>query len=313
MLNGDATASQERWDTLPATRWPDYACDLEPARVELELWLRRPEAALATAMAHLDAVGAEGDTRLAGRLLVNAARAYADLCEQTADGRSDAEAQRVSAHALLLQARHDEMAEDPLATGPLRPTAAADALTWAAEWSRAAGTSDPALWKAAADAYAQYPRPLQAAYARWREAQALLVTAGKKDDLASVLRQAAREAHGHEPLLAGIRRLAGQARVSLDELRVDAGPPAAAPFGLTPRELEVLLRVARGDTNRQIGKDLFISEKTASVHVSNIMRKLQVVNRWQAVAMAERSGLLTRGDGDGGGGETVMRKVSSSG
>jgi DNA-binding NarL/FixJ family response regulator len=71
--------------------------------------------------------------------------------------------------------------------------------------------------------------------------------------------------------------------------------------------------VARGDTNRQIGKDLFISEKTASVHVSNIIRKLQVGNRWQAVAMAERSGLLTWGDGDGGGGDTVTRKVSSSG
>jgi DNA-binding NarL/FixJ family response regulator len=54
--------------------------------------------------------------------------------------------------------------------------------------------------------------------------------------------------------------------------------------------------VARGDTNAQIGRQLYISEKTASVHVSNIIRKLQVTNRLQAAAVAEHAGLLAERD-----------------
>jgi DNA-binding NarL/FixJ family response regulator len=72
----------------------------------------------------------------------------------------------------------------------------------------------------------------------------------------------------------------------------------------------VLGMVAGGSTNRQIGRELFISEKTASVHVSNILRKLQVANRLEAAAVAERAGLLP---GDGRGQDTADRTVFSSG
>jgi DNA-binding NarL/FixJ family response regulator len=68
--------------------------------------------------------------------------------------------------------------------------------------------------------------------------------------------------------------------------------PPLDPYGLTERELLVLRLVARGRTNSQIGNDLYMSPKTASVHVSNILRKLQVTNRVQAAALAERAGLL---------------------
>ena len=64
-------------------------------------------------------------------------------------------------------------------------------------------------------------------------------------------------------------------------------------YGLTPRELEVLELLARGRTNPQIGKTLFISEKTASVHVSNILRKLAVANRAEAAGLALRKGLVS--------------------
>ena len=67
-----------------------------------------------------------------------------------------------------------------------------------------------------------------------------------------------------------------------------------APLGLTAREEEVLRRVAAGSTNRQIAEALFISESTAGVHVSNILRKLGVSNRVQAAAVAHR--LLTESD-----------------
>ena len=69
----------------------------------------------------------------------------------------------------------------------------------------------------------------------------------------------------------------------------DDGPVADAdPFGLTPREREVLTLVADGRTNRQIAETLFISESTAGVHVSNILGKLGVANRVEAAAVAFR-------------------------
>jgi DNA-binding NarL/FixJ family response regulator len=61
---------------------------------------------------------------------------------------------------------------------------------------------------------------------------------------------------------------------------------------LTGREREVLALVAEGLTNREIGKRLFISEKTASVHLSNVMSKLNVASRTEAVTVAHRRGLL---------------------
>ena len=63
-------------------------------------------------------------------------------------------------------------------------------------------------------------------------------------------------------------------------------------IGLTPRELEVLRLVADGRTNRQIGSALYISDKTASVHVSNLMAKLGVASRTEAASFAYREGLL---------------------
>ena len=61
---------------------------------------------------------------------------------------------------------------------------------------------------------------------------------------------------------------------------------------LTTREVAVLRLVAAGHTNREIGTRLFISEKTASVHVSNAMNKLGALSRYEAAAAAERLGLL---------------------
>ena len=67
------------------------------------------------------------------------------------------------------------------------------------------------------------------------------------------------------------------------------------PFGLTPRERQVLALVARGATNREIGAELFMAEKTASVHVSRILAKLDVRSRTEAAAVAHRLGLAAAG------------------
>ena len=68
--------------------------------------------------------------------------------------------------------------------------------------------------------------------------------------------------------------------------------PVVAPLGLTARELEVLELVAAGRSNREIAAELFISAKTASVHVSNILAKLGVGSRGEAAATAYRLGLF---------------------
>jgi DNA-binding CsgD family transcriptional regulator len=75
-----------------------------------------------------------------------------------------------------------------------------------------------------------------------------------------------------------------------------AGGPAAdaaAELGLTAREREVLERLVLGRTNRQIAGELFISVKTAGVHVSHILAKLGAANRGEAAAIAHRLGLVS--------------------
>ena len=68
--------------------------------------------------------------------------------------------------------------------------------------------------------------------------------------------------------------------------------------GLTPRELDVLRLLGSGATNAEIGRKLYMSPKTASVHVIAILRKLGVTGRVQAATVAERMGLLGS-DADG--------------
>jgi DNA-binding CsgD family transcriptional regulator len=72
-------------------------------------------------------------------------------------------------------------------------------------------------------------------------------------------------------------------------------PSLVEELGLTPRELEVLRHLA-GRSNREIGEALFISAKTASVHISSIFRKLNVVSRVQAAAAAHQLGLVDEDD-----------------
>ena len=109
------------------------------------------------------------------------------------------------------------------------------------------------------------------------------------------------EPRPRSPMRCGPRRCANGSTVVARWARVtvarDTDADAATPdeeapaFALTPREREVLALVADGRTNRQIAAELFISEKTASVHVSNILAKLGVGNRAEAAAVAHRVGL----------------------
>jgi ATP/maltotriose-dependent transcriptional regulator MalT len=175
-----------------------------------------------------------------------------------------------------------------------RPVEAALLAVCEAELARAEGEDDPALWDAAAAAWGRLERPYPSAIARWRQAQASLGRADR-DGAGRALAEAAAIA---DRLGAGW--LAGESEGLAARARLSVPHPAAAepeaeddevPFGLTPRELQVLTLVASGATNREIGEKLFMAEKTASVHVSRILTKLDVRGRTEAAAVAHRHGI----------------------
>jgi DNA-binding CsgD family transcriptional regulator len=184
--------------------------------------------------------------------------------------------------------------------------------SWEAEHTRLSGASDPAAWQAVADAWAALDCPHRAAYAGWRGAEARLLAGEPPTAVTDMVRTAAAAAAGHAPLLAAIRALAERARIPLATVPADVPPStvAATPYGLTERELLVLRLLVAGRSNREIGAELFISRKTASVHVSNILRKLGVSTRVQAAALAERAGLVRTSWGRSR--ETPPRRLSFS-
>ena len=114
--------------------------------------------------------------------------------------------------------------------------------------------------------------------------------------LATVLRAAGETAEAREVGDAARRRHAPSARRRCSTSCAPSGPrPARQEAGtdmLTPRETEILALVAAGRTNGEIGKQLFISTKTVTVHVSNILGKLGAAGRTEAAAIARRRGLV---------------------
>ncbi|MEV7688782.1 helix-turn-helix transcriptional regulator [Streptomyces bungoensis] len=167
-----------------------------------------------------------------------------------------------------------------------------------AELLRAEGRDTPATWSEAVTAFECLDRPYDLARVRHRLAQALLAHGGEeeRERALELLRLAgAVAAHlGARPLADAVARLAQRARLTLTHAPHRALAPAgpADALGLTSRERDVLRLVSAGRTNRQIAEELFISPKTASVHVSNILAKLGVSGRGEAAAVAHRMGLF---------------------
>jgi DNA-binding CsgD family transcriptional regulator len=303
MRRGNLDDAHQRWVDLRRLppHWLGYQVGGDPLEVELHLWSGSPDVAYDHAHALLVQVARANHGTLAGPLLtiagpllVLALRACADLAEQARAGR-DAEALTTAQQrAHQLSDLHHGMQPDPFTEGPLQPTAAADHRSWHAEGSRLRGESNPRLWEQASTQWDALTRPHRAAYARWRHAEALLARPGGRTQATQVLQTAARQAAQHIPLSAAIHDLARRARIDLTQPGPAVQPEQRAPgaFGLTDRELAVLKLLGQGKTNTEIGAALFITRKTASVHVTNILRKLDVSTRVQAAALAERAGLL---------------------
>jgi DNA-binding CsgD family transcriptional regulator len=166
------------------------------------------------------------------------------------------------------------------------------------ELGRLEGHRSPAVWAELVEAWRALGAAYELAYAQLRLSEALLAGAtpggSARDAAANALAAAWTSTRTMQatPLVTTIESLARRARINLDlDGTADSPRDVGQPFALSSRELEVLRLVADGLSNGQIGSTLYISRKTASVHVSNILRKLGVRNRIEAATVAHRSQL----------------------
>jgi DNA-binding NarL/FixJ family response regulator len=219
------------------------------------------------------------------RVSAAGARVEADIAQRARDLRERTQERDAVARARIQMQRLDAAAEEG---GPVEEAWRA---VGKAELARARGRPDPKLWLAAAQEWDAIERPYQAAIMRLHAAEAQ-VEGGDRDgaaELAAASLETARQL--------GSRWLVDEVTALIQRARLEPAGAAPAergerveqdPFGLTPRERQVLALIAQGATNRQIGAALYMAEKTASVHVSRILSKLGVRSRTQAAAMAHR-------------------------
>jgi DNA-binding CsgD family transcriptional regulator/tetratricopeptide (TPR) repeat protein len=312
--------TQARLDTNRG-RFDDAARELREAR-EIDQALSEAElyhAALLTGLAELAmwrgqiadvrAAVAEGlERNLDGEppdpalawLAAIAVRAEADAAEAARSRRDDDALVECRGWGERIAARLEEF-ELEVRRSRLPATSRTSALgaQCRAELARLDGAAHATQWKDVADAWTEIGRPYPAAYARYREAEASIGVKGGRAAAEAALRAAHATATelGAGPLMRDIERLARVARVDLsaggqEVAATDAVAPSTADrLGLTDREDEVLRLVAGGWSNQQIADALFISRKTASVHVSNILGKLGASSRVEAAAIAHRLGL----------------------
>jgi DNA-binding CsgD family transcriptional regulator len=260
-------------------------------QAEIALAQRRCEdAANAAAEAVRMADEALADPVTAARAAAVGARAEADSAElaRARRDRTGARAAARRAGAILARVRERET-DNPAVVATIE-----------AEVLRAQGKPDRDAWAAAARACEARGATWQATYAWWRCAEAAMARSGARAVAADALARArpVAERLGARPLLEQIDGLARRARLDLEaadeapaRTRMQV-PDEAREFGLTTRELEVLEHVALGQTNREIAAELFISARTAGVHVSHILEKLGASTRTEAATAAHRLGLV---------------------
>ncbi len=280
---------------------PDVQAYLLQATAEAALAGARPADALRAVEAALAQFAGSDEVLLVAPLLVLGLTAAGDLADHGRAFRDPpaVAAAQAAAEGLVDQAR-SLAAAGPVGATPT-PSVTAAVATVEAERTRLDGRSDAAAWLTAAEAWEGVPMPFAAAQARARAAEAILLARGPRDEAARLLREAhvAASALGAVPLRTAVEAVASRSRILL-EAPASAAPvaepaaatPAAADpakiLGLSAREWEVLELVADGRSNAEIAETLFISPKTASVHVTHILDKLGVSNRVEAATIAVR-------------------------
>ncbi len=282
----------------PVTSTHDaYAAMFTHVRAIAALSADDPVAAARLAESALAIISTIEEVPIQADMLKTAVRAHADVAERHRASRADARVAIAVGRAVELAAEAAALDAGTYLDGAMStPWMHAIALQVDAECGRAAQRSDPVAWDAAAGAHAAVGTIPDVAYCRYREGEARLL-AGDRAGAATPITEAHAIAAriGMTPLVGRIEALARRARLAL-EVPTAAVHPAISirpvdPWGLSPREREVLALVGEGRTNRQIGEALFISDKTASVHVTHILVKMGVSSRTEAALLASRSGL----------------------
>jgi DNA-binding CsgD family transcriptional regulator len=240
------------------------------------------------------------DLRVVDELMVWGARAAADLVERASDDRDQT---AVATHRKALTRLVNKRATLPgigfQPSGPGDTTQVARAALFGAESGRAAGVEDQiSLWREAVAACAEAGLGWERQVSSWRLARALIESGASGSEAAALLRGIHEYAVQHRatPLQTHVEELAASARISLTS--PSALPAAAVPAafsGLTPRETQVLAHLMANRTNAEIAQTLCISEKTVSVHVSNLLRKTASGSRREVAALARRVGWGTGG------------------
>jgi DNA-binding CsgD family transcriptional regulator len=230
------------------------------------------------------------------RLYALLVRAEAVLAERARAGGDETAAAEATSRADSLVERIQGLLDPDRWPGTPPPEAIAYGDQCAAEAMRAAGTASAPDWRAVAERWVELGMPLDEAYARLREAECLVLD-GRRAPAAEALANGLRiaEEAGAAWLREELESLARRGRLSPRPGPESDGAEmsdAVGRLGLTERELTVLGLVTRGLTNREIGEELFISEKTASVHVSRILAKLDVRSRLEAATAAQRLGIV---------------------
>ncbi|HYN29702.1 MAG TPA: AAA family ATPase [Dermatophilaceae bacterium] len=276
-----------RADELFAQHSDFLAFDFDAVRSLLAVAAADTETAVALAP---DPANTEAPPTHVEWLVPLAARALADRVERCR--REGRDAAPFLDRLAELRLRHPVVPEDHMTGAGYARIVRAMQAWYDAECARADRSSEATgAWRAAADACAAASLPWDEAYARFRLAEAALGERSGRAVGSEALRTAyalAVDLHA-QPLLADIEGLATTARVPL----AAAGPVGSTAVvavaglgGLTGREREILSHVVAGRTYAQMARELFISEKTVSVHISNVLRKTGTSSRVELARLA---------------------------
>ncbi|WP_219412812.1 helix-turn-helix transcriptional regulator [Pseudonocardia nigra] len=281
---------------------------LGEAGAEAALWQGRPDEALRCAQEALTGLNSGPYAGLAPHLggIMLAALGVGAHADLAATGRMPRDEATAAGQELVAAAEY-AAAHGLARAGSLGPEGRAWLARARAELTRLTGPPAPEAWTAVFEAFRYEtahlggttgPAGYRQAYGLLRRAEAHLAAgvprAAVEPDLRAALDTA--ERLDARPLADAVLGLAERAGVRLrpEPAAPRPQPPTLDP--LTPRERSVLALVASGRTNRQVGAELFISEKTVSVHLSRVMAKLGAGSRTEAVSVAYARGLLSPPD-----------------
>jgi DNA-binding CsgD family transcriptional regulator len=281
MLRGDLDAAEEllrdtRAAQGSARRQPQDALPDVQLRSAIALTRGDAAGALEIALTELRAPVATGYPRYYWPIIVIAGEAIARL---------------TTADPAMAEQLKDAIAVVESASAS-QPVAGESGVAWKAhaevlvQAARRGATREQ--WLDVASAYGKIDEPIVQGHA-FLQAAERAAESGDRAEAAQLIREADGLACRVGPGLLRTATDAAARRVGIDLDPV--GAKSSAPFGLTDREVEVLSLVAAGRTNKQIAQELYISPKTASVHVSNILAKLGVTGRGEASALAHQHGL----------------------